>query len=101
MLHHGPAVYRSTRCSDLDTCSKWAALSFFENDPKRIRHHLDILKVIDNQDMLDSLVRRAQREQRLTAVCPPELLLYAQPLAVLKLSEPHTCSSYMLLVNLF
>eukprot|EP00892_Ulva_mutabilis_P001302 jgi/Ulvmu1/11172/UM072_0008.1 len=59
---------RSTRCSDRDTSSKWAALSFFENDPQRIKHHLNILQAVDNQEMLDSIARRAQREQRQTAV---------------------------------
>lgn len=33
---------RRTRCTDMDHASKWAALSFFESDPYRVAHHLEV-----------------------------------------------------------
>lgn len=38
---------RQTRIHDVDKASKWASISFFENDPQEIKRHLNICNILD------------------------------------------------------
>lgn len=38
---------RSARHGDLDFASKWTAMSFYENDGRRVLHHLETLDCIE------------------------------------------------------
>jgi hypothetical protein len=38
---------RSARHGDLDFASKWTAMSFYENDGRRVRHHLETLDCLE------------------------------------------------------
>lgn len=59
---------RSTRCKDLDHASKWAAMSFFETDPSRVKHHMDILEGVEQMEMLDAAVAKETALQQRNAV---------------------------------
>jgi hypothetical protein len=57
---------RSTRTTD-HAC-KWAAMSFFETDPNRVKHHMEILEGVEQMQRLDALVAQAALESKRTAV---------------------------------
>lgn len=38
---------RQTRIDDVRPASKWAAVSFFENNPKEVKRHMDIMSHVD------------------------------------------------------
>ena len=38
---------RQTRTDDVRPASKWAAVSFFENDPETVKRHLDIIESVE------------------------------------------------------
>ncbi len=39
---------RRTLITDVPVASKWAGISFFENDPAEVKRHLDIMQMMDN-----------------------------------------------------
>ena len=38
---------RSARIHDVPAASKWASISFYENDPAEIKRHMDIMDLLD------------------------------------------------------
>lgn len=38
---------RQTKTDDVRPASKWAAVSFFENDPQEVKRHMEIMDVVD------------------------------------------------------
>lgn len=59
---------RSTRCQDLDHASKWAAMSFFETDPRRVKHHMEILEDIEHAERVDAIAAKEAAVVKRTAV---------------------------------
>jgi hypothetical protein len=39
---------RQTRIDDVRPASKWSGISFYENSPKEIKRHMDIMGIVDN-----------------------------------------------------
>lgn len=43
-------AHRSTRTHDVPPASKWAAMPFYERDPRIIRRHMDVMAWVDQAD---------------------------------------------------
>ncbi|KAG2425734.1 hypothetical protein HYH02_014951 [Chlamydomonas schloesseri] len=56
------AACRSVRPSDVPRGSKWAAVSFFENDPREVARHMQVLDFIQaKQDMAKAAERQTEQ----------------------------------------
>jgi hypothetical protein len=60
--------FRSARHGDLDFASKWNALSFYENDARRVEHHLETLDAIEAARVQALDEADAEKAQRLLEV---------------------------------
>lgn len=53
----------------MDHSSKWAAMSYFETDPRRIKHHIEILEEIERLEHLDAIAAKDVASGNRTLVC--------------------------------
>ncbi|MEW5319566.1 MAG: hypothetical protein WDW38_010711 [Sanguina aurantia] len=60
-------AHRSARTYDVPPASKWAAMPFYERDPRIIRRHMDVMAWVDQADaqgkMIDAEILRAHHSK--------------------------------------